>query len=88
MINFIEPSFFTDFAVTATRNGTLQVAGIFDKTHADAFDLICGNDPVFRCPDSAGVVRGDTLLISATTYTVTHTEPDGTGLTVCRLEAA
>ena len=84
----VERAFFTDFAVTATRNGSAQVAGIFDKAYADAFSLVAGNDPVFRCPDGAGVVRGDTLLISATTYTVTHTEPDGTGLMVCRLEAA
>ena len=80
--------FLTDFAVTATRNGTSSVVGVFDKTYAEAFGMIGGNDPVFRCLTSVGMARGNTLLIDGVTYTVTHIEPDGTGIDLCRLESA
>ena len=78
--------FFVDFGATATKSG-VPVAGIFDVAYADAFDMIAGSGPVFRCATSAGVVRGDTLVINGTSYTVTVAEADGTGLTLCRLEA-
>jgi hypothetical protein len=80
--------FFTDFAVNVTRNGSASVVGLFDKPYGEAFGMIGGNDPVFRCMSSIGMARGDTLAISGTTYTVTHIEPDGTGIDLCRLEAA
>ncbi len=36
---------------------------------------------------SAGITRGNTLVINGTSYTVTIIEPDGTGMSRCRLEA-
>ena len=78
--------FFVDFGATATKSG-VPVAGIFDVAYADTFDMVSGNHPVFRCLSSSGVVRGNTLVINGTSYTVTVTEPDGTGMTLCRLEA-
>ena len=73
--------------VVATRNGSGSVVGLFDKSYGEAFGLIAGNDPVFRCLTSVGMARGDTLLIGSTSYTVVGIEPDGTGWDVCRLEA-
>jgi hypothetical protein len=78
--------FFDDFGATATKSG-VAVAGIFDAAYADTFDMVGGNSPVFRCQASSGVVRGNTLVINGTSYTVTVAEPDGTGMTLCRLEA-
>lgn len=86
---FVEalPAYFVDFGATATKSG-VAVAGIFDATAADAFGMVSGNHPVFICATSAGVARGNTLVINGTNYTVTAVEPDGTGMTACRLEAA
>lgn len=85
---FVEalPSYFVDFGATATKSG-VAVAGIFDNAYDSAFDMIAGTGPVFRCATSSGVARGNTLVINGTSYTVTVAEPDGTGMTLCRLEA-
>ena len=87
---FVEDNdpFLADFAVSATKNGSATVSGVFDKAYGEAYGMIAGNDPVFRCPTASAVVRGNTLLIGGVTYTVTHVEGDGTGWDVCRLEAA
>ncbi len=74
-----------DFGIVATKSG-VSISGIFDAAYADAFSMVSGNHPAFICADTAGVARGNTLVINGTSYTVTVTEPDGTGLTVCRLE--
>lgn len=83
----IDP-FFADFAVSVTRNGSATVIGLFDKAYAEAFGLIAGNDPVFRCMTSVGMVRNDVLVIGGTTYTVIEIQPDGAGIDLCKLEAA
>lgn len=79
--------FFMDFNATATKSG-VSIAGIFDANYADAFGMVSGNSPVFHCATSAAIARGNTLVINGTSYTVTVTESDGTGMTLCRLEAA
>ena len=78
--------FFVDFGATATKSG-VAVAGIFDSAYTAAFDMIAGSGPVFTCASSAGITRGNTLVINGTSYTVTIIEPDGTGMSRCRLEA-
>lgn len=88
MITETLADFLPDFSTSATRNGSATVSGLFDKAYAEAFGLIAGNDPVFRCLSSVGMARGDTLVISGTTYTVTEIQPDGTGIDLCKLEAA
>ena len=80
--------FFEDFGIAAVRNGATSVTGLFDKAYGEAFGLISGNDPVFRCLTSVGMARADTLVINGATYTVVSIEPDGTGIDLCRLEAA
>ncbi len=88
MITETLADFLPDFSTSATRNGSATVSGLFDKAYAEAFGMIAGNDPVFRCLSSVGMARGDTLVISGTTYTVTEIQPDGTGIDLCKLEAA
>lgn len=87
MITENAADYFVDFGATATKSG-VAVAGIFDSAYAQSFDMIAGSGPVFTCASSAGITRGNTLLIGGVTYTVTHVEGDGTGWDVCRLEAA
>ena len=88
MISETLTDFLPDFGIAATRNGTTSVTGLFDKAYAEAFGMIAGNDPVFRCLTSVGMARGDTLSISGTTYTVMEIQPDGTGIDLCKLEAS
>ena len=85
---FVEPlsSFFIDFDASATKSG-VAIAGIFDAQAADAFGTVTGSNPVFYCSTSSAVARGNTLVIGGVSYTVASIEPDGTGLTACRLEA-
>lgn len=89
-MSFIEDRapFFADFGIAATLNGA-SVTGIFDDAYGEAFGgMVMGSGPMFRCQSSAGHAAGQALVIGATTYTVTGVEPDGTGLTVLRLDKA
>jgi hypothetical protein len=86
---FVEalPAYFVDFGATATKSG-VAVPGIFDNSYDSAFDMVAGTGPVFRCQTASAVVAGNTMVINGVSYTVTVAEPDGTGMTLCRLEAA
>ena len=50
MITEQAADFLADFATTATKNGTVAVSGVFDKAYGEAYGMIAGTDPVFRCP--------------------------------------
>lgn len=88
-MNLADPAFFTDFATDLTVNG-VPVRGIFDDAFGSAFGgMIDGSGPMVRLPSStaAGIVkRNDAVVIGAASYIVTGIEPDGTGLTLLRLE--
>lgn len=87
---FVEsmPSFFVDFGVAATLNG-VAVRGIFDDAYGEVFGgIVSGTGPVFRLASSATHARGQSLVIGAATYTVSAVEPDGTGMSLLRLEKA
>ena len=85
-MNFADAAFFADFGVDATLNGA-NVRGIFDNAYGESFSgLISGAIPVFRLLSSVAVTSGQTLVIATTTYTVVGVEPDGTGLTLLRLQ--
>ena len=78
-----------DFAVAATLGGN-AVTGIFDAAYIEPLgNLVEGASPVFSLPtaSAAGAAHGTALVIGATTYKVQGIEPDGTGITVLRLEA-
>ena len=81
--------FFTDFADTATLDGS-SVLGIFDGDYVDVLTAE-GSGPAFTLPtDDAVASHGSTLVISTGrgigTYKVRNIQPDGTGVTVLRLE--
>lgn len=79
-----------DFADTATLDGA-DVAGIFDGAYIDPLDVE-SSGPVFTLATSsaAGVAHGSTLIVAsgfgAGTYKVRGVQPDGTGVTVLKLE--
>lgn len=74
------------FAVAATV-GAATVNGIFDKAYFESIN-VQGDQPMFLCAsaDVASVVHGTAVTISAVNYKVVGVEPDGTGMTLLRLE--
>ncbi len=79
-------AFFVDFGVDATLAG-VAVRGIFDAAYADPMGVE-STAPVFSLPtaDAASAAHGQALIVSGTTYKVRGIEPDGTGITLLRLE--
>lgn len=87
-MNFAEAAYFTDFAIDITVNG-LPARGIFDNGFASTFSgMVDGTSPVLHMLSAVPVACGDTVIISAASYTVTGVEPDGTGVTQLRLDKA
>ena len=85
-MNFADPAFVTDFAIDVTVNG-MPARGIFDNGFASGFGgMVDGTSPVLHLLSAVPVARGDTVIISAASYTVTGVEPDGTGVTQLRLD--
>jgi hypothetical protein len=85
----LAPFFNTDdFAVDATLGG-VAVRVIFDAAYSEPLgNMVEGTGPVatIATADAAGAVHGTNLVIGATTYKVRGIEPDGTGVTLLRLE--
>lgn len=80
--------FFSDFGEAAVF-GAQTVQGIFDTPSATALDVY-GTQPVFTAPTAslAGVAAGTSATVRGVVYTVVGVEPDGTGVTLLRLERA
>ena len=85
-MSFTDSTYFADFGVDVTLAGA-SVRGIFDDAYGESFGgLVAGSGPMFRLPSSIAVTRGAALVHGATTYNVVGIEPDGTGMSVLRLE--
>lgn len=81
--------YFADFGVNATI-GAATVRGIFDAAYSEGFGMVGGSQPVFRCATAevSSVVEGTDITINSVAYTARAVEPDGTGITLIRLEKA
>lgn len=77
-----------DFGSAATVGG-VGVTGIFDAAYSDELG-IAGTGPALRVPtaDVPAVAQGTAVAIGAASYTVSSVEPDGTGVTLLRLQEA
>lgn len=75
--------------VTATIGAVSGVEGIFDKDYAETFG-ISGAAPALRIISTAApsAAVGDAVTLGAVSYTITAIEPDGTGMTLLRLQEA
>ena len=60
---------------------------IFDASYVDPLGVESGG-PVATLPtaDAASAAHGQVLIVSGATYKVRGIEPDGTGITLLRLE--
>lgn len=81
--------YFADFGIIATVGGVACTA-IFDNAYAQSLGFTAGTAPVLLVAASAvpTVAPGDAVEVPAGRYTVAGIEPDGTGITLLRLEAA
>lgn len=77
-----------DFGVAATY-GAYTVDVIFDAGYQEIAGL-AGAPPQAQLRNAdvttASIVVGGTIVINSTSYTVRVMEPDGTGMTILRLE--
>jgi len=80
--------FFRDFGVQATL-GPAHVRGVFDNAFMDAGSMgAYGTQPIFTCAsvDLSGVQVGQAATVQSIAYRIVGIEPDGTGVSVVRLE--
>lgn len=80
-----------EFAVMATIEGA-EVVGIFDNSYdaaAIAVGDIAGSIPAFTLSTSSVPAKpaGKLLVVNGKTYKIVEHRPDGTGVSVLRLEA-
>lgn len=82
------PAFLSDFAIDLTIDGQ-PVRGIFDDAASVAFGgMINGTAPMLQIQSTVTVARGSAVLIGTDVYTVRAIEPNSSGITLLRLEAA
>lgn len=81
--------FFADFGVSATVGGVACV-GIFDNVYAQSLGFTAGTSPtlIVKAADVPAVAQNTAVVVPAGSFTVTDVEPDGTGLTLLRLDSA
>jgi hypothetical protein len=74
------------FAEQATVGGTV-ISVIFDDEYGEALG-VSGTSPAIWCKSSdvAAVAVGAAVTVGGGSYTVAGIEPDGTGVTVLRLQ--
>lgn len=74
------------FAVSATVAGTV-ISVMFDAEYGEALG-VSGTSPAIWCKSSdvAAVAVGAAVTVGGGSYTVAGIEPDGTGVTVLRLQ--
>ncbi len=70
--------------------GASNVPGLLMNTYSEGFGMVGGTQPVLRCAsaDVSAVVEGTAITINSVAYTARAVEPDGTGITLIRLEKA
>lgn len=80
--------YFADFGVNVTI-GAATVRGIFDAAFAETLGFVGGTSPQLLCAsaDVSSVAEGTAITIAAVNYTVAEIHPDGTGVTVLKLES-
>jgi len=71
----------------ATIGGVPDIGCLFDNGFAAGLGM-AGSDPSASLPSSlaASAAQGDAITVGGLSYTIAGIEPDGTGLTVFRLQ--
>lgn len=78
-----------DHGTAAVYSGTgATINGILEATYDEALGRVQASKPEFLCrtADVPAAAHGQTLTIGAQVYKICGVEPDGTGLTLLKLE--
>lgn len=78
-----------DFGTSVTLPSAAVITAIFDADYVAVGDMaVESSGPVLTCrtADVSGLSLGQSVTIDAQAYTVRSIQPDGTGVTVLRLE--
>lgn len=69
--------------------GAASFPVIFSNGYAESLNFIGGSSPQIKCAasDVSSVVEGTAVTVNAINYTVAEIHPDGSGITVLKLEA-
>ena len=78
---------YTDTSAASSSTVTVMLRTDFEGVDVGGEVVIESSAPVIhvRSSDVSALAQGDTFLVDSTTYTVTSTEPDNEGMTICRL---
>ena len=84
---------FADFAVPGTLANGVNILGLYDSDYVAVGDVpVDSYGPAFTVKASdvtaQEIAIGSTVTIEAASFIVRSVQPDGTGITVLRLEAA
>lgn len=81
--------FTADFGVSATVGG-VALTGIFDNAFLESLGITSGSSPVLLVVSAAApsATHGTSVTVGGSSYAVTAVEPDGTGMTLLRLQEA
>jgi len=79
--------YFAAFGQDCTIAGG-TIVGIFDSQYDRALGIVDSSTPVLtiKTSDWSSVSRGASVTVASVAYTVTGIEPDGTGITLLRLQ--
>ena len=85
----LDGMFATDVFAEEARIGVRTLDVIFDAEYGESFD-VAGTSPAIWCRsrDVAALTPGTTIVVRKKKYAASSVEPDGTGITVVRLEEA
>lgn len=81
-------------ALASFANATAVIGGvaidvIFRNSYGEALGFIGGGNPQIACAstDVSSIARGAAVSVDGVSYLVAEIDPDGTGITVLKLEA-
>lgn len=81
-------------ALAALANATATIGGVafdvvFRNSYGEALGFIGGGSPQIACAstDVSGVAKNTAVSVNGASYLVAEIDPDGTGITVLKLEA-
>jgi hypothetical protein len=83
-LSYLSPTLFG----TVVTKGESSFNGIFDNEYSADLN-VSGTIPMLtmRTIDTAGFNQGDTLSVNSTEYNIVEIMPDGTGMSMIRLES-
>jgi hypothetical protein len=79
--------FLAEFSVAVTLPGDVVVRGLFDNGFVNALGVATGERTLtMKSSDIEGLAHAQAVVVDGVSYKVAQIEPDGTGISVVRLQ--